>query len=551
MVASSPRAPLAWLLLPLIVGYLLSGILPNQPLLLAAAGTVLIALASACIQSTGTWRQAAWAILACSGGVLLAAGYCQHRLAPPPGWVELPPREAELTIQISRIYPNNGPFLSERGTAVIQTTAPHLRDLLDQKIYFSRSPRPGDENWAVGSRVDVLGILEMLPQGADERTSFEDYLRREGIHFRLTRISLLSPPGNPAFHHVFLAAGHDRFEQALSLGAPEAHPAPGIYRAMLLGKSSELTSEQRRNFLHTGTLHLFAISGLHIGVIALSLHTLLTLLRVPPRPGAVVGLLLLLCFVGITGASPSAVRAFLMVAFFWAARFCGRASNPIAALAGSAFLVLLLYPSQLWSAGFQLSYAVVSGILFLGVPLGKHWQEKWTPYQNLPEAARHWWQNLAVKGVRGFALTLGVSLSATLLSSPLSMLIFGIFAPGAALLNLALIPAASGVIVAGFISVFASFFGLTALSVLLNHAAWVLITLMEKLVEAAPMIPGSFWSASFLSPGWASATIFAVLASLMICSCQRWRGPAFHFVVPFLVFVVLLVSVGRLTFPEL
>lgn len=549
MAAPSPRAPVAWLLLPLIGGYLFAGGLPNAPKTFALTGLTLACAALVLAGSPRRWIPLVWAAVALTGGALLAAAFYQHRLPPPPDWAGLPPREARVTIEVTRLYGSARDWQVRRGLATIREADPHLADLVGQKAYFTVHAPPEDISWIAGTRLQVTGIIELVDPAQATENEFLTHLIRSGVHFHLSQVDVRSNPAPPRWWAAFFAAGNDRFERLLRRGSAEKGSLADVHVAMLLGKRAELAPDQRQRFLQTGTLHLFAISGLHIGVIAMALHTLLMILRVPPKPGAILGLALLGSFVGITGASPSAVRAFLMVLFFWGARFFVRSPNPVAALANSAFLVLLLFPAQLWSPGFQLSYAVVSGILLLGLPLAERLQERWMPFQALPENSWTRLQKKMAGGARWVFLTVAISLSATLLSSPLSIHYFGIFAPGAALLNLVLIPMASLVIVSGFISVCLGLSGLGFVSPLFNHAAWVVIAAMEWVVEQALLLPGLFWHARFLSPVFGGGSALVVIGSILLCSNRRWREPGYHFVLPFLVFVLLLLTLGRLTFP--
>src|SRR5690606_37450984 len=131
----------------------------------------------------------------------------------------------------------------------------------------------------------------------------------------------------------------------------------------------------------SGTMHLFAISGLNIGVVAGVVQTLLLLLRLPPWVRFGIGAVALWLFVDITGASPSAVRAFAMAVFLQAAFALRRPANLLAALIGSAFAVLLISPLQLFSASFLMSYSIVTALLALGLPLGVRWSTRWTPWR--------------------------------------------------------------------------------------------------------------------------------------------------------------------------
>ena len=97
---------------------------------------------------------------------------------------------------------------------------------------------------------------------------------------------------------------------------------------MMLGRKQDLAAIQRGLFLLSGTMHLFAINGLHIGVVALSLHALLALARCPRPLASTLVLAVLWLDVDTTGESPSAVRAFLMVAVLEAAFILRRPGQP-------------------------------------------------------------------------------------------------------------------------------------------------------------------------------------------------------------------------------
>jgi len=546
MAALLPRAPLSWLLLPLISGYLAADFLPNAPGFYAFSGLILAFLALASISSASPFFNQFWSISILLGGIFLAAGYLQVRLKPPAGWSHLPPREARLTISIDRLFSTSIEGGRISGLAKIREAEGHLSDITGRKIVFSLVPDKENRLWRRETKLVCTGILEALPEKPTD--DFERYLSRTGAQFSYRTVTLREEPEPGRGFFAFCDRQNQRFEQFLRAGTPENERAVGVYVAMLLGQRSQLDEKQERVYLISGAMHLFSISGLHIGVIAFSLHTLLTLLRLPPKAATVIGLLLLFIFVGIIGAPPSAIRAFIMAAFFWTAHFFIRVSNSVAALANSALFVLLLSPGLLWSTGFQLSYAVVTGILLLGLPLGRHFQSKWTPFAGIPVQALGPMQRGSSWLMRQLSGTLAISLSATLLSSPLTIHYFGVFTAGAVLLNLLLIPLASMVIVAGFISLLLNLLMLAPLAVVFNHTGWVILIAMEKITYASLTLP-LFWSAEFPAPWVGPASLLSLIAVLLLCASQKWRAPFFHFIIPFLLFVIVLLSAVRLTFP--
>ena len=232
-------------------------------------------------------------------------------------------------------------------------------------------------------------LLASLPP-APPADTFEGYLATAGINFRFSRGRLLATTDPGSAYQQFCAAAAAAFHRWLGLGIAEKRPAlAALLRAMMLGQTHELSDEQHGLFMQSGTMHLFAISGLNIGVVAGALQALMLLLRLPAWPRFALGTVLLWLFVDITGGAPSAVRAFVMAVFFQAAFVLRRPRNLLAALAASALLVLLAAPLQVFGASFLMSYGIVAAVLLLGLPLGEAWLKFWTPWRALPVAAWH------------------------------------------------------------------------------------------------------------------------------------------------------------------
>lgn len=144
-------------------------------------------------------------------------------------------------------------------------------------------------------------------------------------------------------------------EESLSLGS-----------ALLLGKREGITSEMRQAYSESGTAHLLALSGLHLGILYGLLH-ILVIRRIrfsPWRWFALPPLLLLLWgYVILTGLPISLVRAAIMCTVVMIATLSQRATESSHALALSGMGILLISPSSLLSISFQLSFMAVFFIL--------------------------------------------------------------------------------------------------------------------------------------------------------------------------------------------
>jgi competence protein ComEC len=312
--------------------------------------------------------------------IVLTAGlagmaYFHLRLNRLSAWESLPAREARLRLRVERTFspPPGGKRTS--GFAMVTKADLHLHDLAGQRLYFSLNLPPGVPPPLRSSEILAVGLLEPLSRHR-RNEGFDDYIAGAGMTFKFIRGRWLGEVTPPSRYQQFCRAAEQRFYAILGTGLADQPALAAILRAMMLGQKQEMSEEQQELFMHSGTMHLFAISGLNITAIALSVQILLSLLRVPRLAAAAAGLSALWLYVAITGTSPSAVRAFLMCALFIASFSLRQPGNPLAALVTSALLILLIEPMQLFSASFQMSYGIVAVLLLLGLPLAEALQAR-------------------------------------------------------------------------------------------------------------------------------------------------------------------------------
>lgn len=513
------RAPLLWLVLPLMAGLAAgkSGEIAPVPWLLAGA------LAAAVLAVVAGWRASRWWVPAIGVAMFLAgdASYTLRR-ARLPAWEGLPPREARLTLRVDRVLPQADPKRAA-GLATVVGTESHLHELTGQRLHFSLTLRPGQTAPLRSTVVSAVGVLVGLPRDPPA-DSFDGYLANAGMNFRLTRGRLLAVEQPPTRYRAWLGRLAEKLNAWLGAGVATKRPElTAIFRAMMLGQKHELSDEQDTLFMHSGTMHLFAINGLHIGVVALALHALLAGLRCPRPVAALVTLAVLWLDVDTTGASPSAVRAFLLVACLEAALVLRRPANGLAALAAAALLVLLVEPMALFSASFQMSYGVVLAILGFGLPLAERLAARFAPFQDLPPVTWTRWQRLVAAAMRWFWPMAGIGLAAALVGAVTGPAFFHVVAPGGFFANLVLVPLAMVVIVAGFASVVAGIIGAAALGVLFNHAALTVLLAIDALIRLGVRVPGGWWPAHW-RVAWAAPTALALLLVAVLAGyATGWR----------------------------
>lgn len=483
------RVPLLWILLPLIAGIVLGRLLPIDHYFILIATCLLFGFFA--------WRASAseanrWACFLASS--LLVAGYCYANFADAQNKPrnELPEREADLSVEIVRLF--EATETKRRGMGRIIATDQHLADIQGARVYFSLYTPP-DSNYndsiVVGSLIQATGRLSPISPQAALSNGFHSYLRNSGVAFQLDRGIVHSAQAQTNRWNSRFSEIQNWGNRSLSHGVDPDSPYTNAYTAMLLGLKSELDEDQKKLFLQSGALHVFAISGLHIGVIATCGHALFLFLRIPRRWIPIPNLLLIGLFVLSTGGAPSAWRALLMIACYYLCLATKRQSASLNALALSALICLLINPLQLFLAGFQMSYATVSAILLYGVPLSDRLNKQWKPFGALPQKA---WSiaHLAIHGAGRFLISsFAISLAAFLASSALSIIYFNTLSLIGILANIVLLPLASLAIISGFLSLAFATIGFAPIVSLFNHAAQVILWLMHALLGKLGSIDGS------------------------------------------------------------
>ena len=139
----------------------------------------------------------------------------------------------------------------------------------------------------------------------------------------------------------------------------------GLAMAMLLGDRDAMADEEQLSFQRAGVAHLMSVSGLHVALLAGVLAWVLGALSIRKAFRLPLMIALVMLYSMLTGFSPAAVRAAVMIALVLLAKAVGRKPDPLTTLATAAILILVLNPLQLFSAGFVLSFSAMVGITLL------------------------------------------------------------------------------------------------------------------------------------------------------------------------------------------
>lgn len=235
-----------------------------------------------------------------------------------------------------------------------------------------------------------------------------------------------------------LSAWRQHLRTQMTAGlAPDSEEAQ-LIRAVVLGERPPRPSGMIDDFRNSGTLHVFAVSGLHVGMVGSILALCFWMTRAPRWLIIVLTIIGMATYAGITGLRPPAVRAVIMATVFLTGFLIQRRPTLINSLAASAIIVLLWDGHQLFTPGFQLSY----GVLFAIALLSRFWTKLLWPIGALdpfmPRLLLTSWQERRLAWREKLQAALSVSCAAWVGSTPLMWFHFGIVTPIAILASLPL-----------------------------------------------------------------------------------------------------------------
>lgn len=257
-----------------------------------------------------------------------------------------------------------------------------------------------------GDEIEIIGRLA-APQGPANPGEFDyaAFLKDQriraivAVHQAPDGVTLLSQrwmqrPG--AWLDVTRGWGQRTLREHL----PEQY-AP-LAAALLLGEGSGLATQEWDKYIRTGVIHVLAISGQHLVVLAGFFWFVFRVLRVPRRRGAWLIVLVLLLYALLTGGRPPVMRAVIMMLAFCGGLAMRRQVLPANALALSWLFVAALNPTDVFNSGCQLSFLSVALLIwggldsgfwrkFVTLVLGEDSYTERDPLEQLLDETRPWW----------------------------------------------------------------------------------------------------------------------------------------------------------------
>ena len=357
-----------------------------------------------------------------------------------------------------------------------------------------------------GDRIRIFGrLVASAPPTNPGQFDFREFYRAKSklafLHvYNLASVQVLEPAGWTSAK--VLSKLRQRLNEMTWRYVNDAE-AP-FASAILLGNREQLSRPRRDAFLETGTVHLLAISGLHVGILAGSFFLLFRIGLVSRQKCLWITILFVLFYAWLVEFRPPVSRAAILIVLFCVGRLCGESTFSFNLLAIAGLTVLIINPSDLFGIGPQLSFLAVATLTF-----GKDWVF-WPPPRDPIKRLIASTRPFHVRSLnwlgRQFRTAILVSGLIWFVAMPIVAYRFHLLAPVALLVNpILLVPIAwalyggLGVLVFGWCS--APMAGVCGWLCQMN------LSLIEWMIGSAQALPFSHtWTSG--PPGWAIAMFY-------------------------------------------
>ena len=236
-----------------------------------------------------------------------------------------------------------------------------------------------DLNLTYGDTIELKKIRLEKIKNFNNPGSFniEQFYKRKNIFFttyvKSKNIKFLGkdPDVNPFLYRI----NHIRTEFSRFVESNTEYPESSIIKALTVGDKNNIPGQIREIFSGLGIAHIFAISGLHVGAIAIGFYFLfkwvlkrseyILLTFQMPRLAAMLTILPVFIYTALAGFSISAVRAFIMVSIYLLSIVLGKDDLKLNTLLVAGLIILFINPNSLFELSFQLSFLSVFGIILI------------------------------------------------------------------------------------------------------------------------------------------------------------------------------------------
>lgn len=464
-----------------------------------------------------TYKTATYFLFAIILGLITSQRFDVNRIQIPKKII--PEQKAIFTGEVTSILKSNNKFT--RYIALGNLNSQELPEIKNTKILLTVfNPKfalyPGEQ-----FKADVnLTFMEAKLPG--EQFDYETYYNSNEIQWVAscsgTKMAKYDGVNSIRFYSHYL-----RLKVTKKIFTLFDSTSASIINALITGDKTMIDSETKRNYSLTGTAHLLAVSGLHVGLISFAIFTFFSFVSNQWVKTFIV-IILLFLFVYITGWLDSALRAAIMISVYLLSNNFEQRVNPINSLSLAALVMFLINPDVIYSVSFRMSILAVSGIIIF--------------YRKFNSTFNIITKN--AQGINFIKSSLSLTLASTVFISPLVAYYFGVFSIISPIANLFVVP----------ITMLAMSFAIFALllSFLSNGVSLYYSEASSFLLNIADTLNEIFVSVNFAFVEGQISFIVAIMSSFIIIYvlfAENHRNRVFRVIVSFCAAILVFLNVDE------
>lgn len=399
-----------------------------------------------------------------------------------------------------------------------------------------------------GDYICMSGTVS-VPDSATNPGTFDQYiyLRNKGYYLCISNGTIESGNHRPYSIEGFLYGIKNRCTKIIDNSFDSE--SAGIVKAMLVADKSTLDKNIKKLYSENGIAHIMAISGVHVAIIGMTLYGFLRKLRIGRFISGTFSIAIIVLYGIMTGMSSSTERAVIMLILSIAAEYFGRKTDAPTSMGFAMIIMVLGNPYVILDAGFQLSFAAITGVTVVAPQLRKLLRMFKRFIKEADEKKKQ--KHKKIMSLRKMIIklidALVVGIASFITTTPVIIYYYYQFPPYSILINLIVIPLVS-LIVGGSILVVLTGLFFTGAAVVMTYPVRLILFSYKHLCIFASGLPGASVLVGHISIGMvfvyylSVVLIFAILRMIRIGKTER-EGPILYLMLATVLFLTVVYEV--------
>lgn len=399
-----------------------------------------------------------------------------------------------------------------------------------------------------GDYICMSGTVS-VPDSATNPGTFDQYiyLKNKGYYLCISNGTIESGNHRPYSIEGFLYGIKNRCTKIIDNSFDSE--SAGIVKAMLVADKSTLDKNIKKLYSENGIAHIMAISGVHVAIIGMTLYGFLRKLRIGRFISGTFSIAIIVLYGIMTGMSSSTERAVIMLILSIAAEYFGRKTDAPTSMGFAMIIMVLGNPYVILDAGFQLSFAAITGVTVVAPQLRKLLRMFKRFIKEADEKKKQ--KHKKIMSLRKMIIklidALVVGIASFITTTPVIIYYYYQFPPYSIFINLIVIPLVS-LIVGGSILVVLTGLFFTGAAVVMTYPVRLILFGYKYLCIFASGLPGASVLVGHISIGMlfvyylSVVLIFAILRMIRIGKTER-EGPILYLMLAAVLFLTVVYEV--------